>query len=456
MANFSMGHNPHQLYLLPPSPDDWLPEDHLSYMVRDIVGMLDLSALTSTYSSDGRGAPAFSVAMMISIWFYGLAHGVYSCRKLARMCYEDVGARVLVGNHRPNFRCINDFRLRYGKAMDNLLLQSVALCKQAKMLNLIDLSIDGSRFMSYASKKGNIEYGRIDAEEARHLEFLRQITERANAEDAQDDAKYGADGDGTKSDTIDKVKNRVALLRQAKQILEAQAKADAVNKKRKYDEAAPGERPHIKRPDPETAVPAKTDQYNPVDPESRVQKSCQQGFIQGYNAQIAVDASSQVIVSYDLSNARTDVEYLTPMLEKAITNTQLTPERVLADAGYYSRKNVECVDTKGVMALIPPPLKKTERETKVPESLTDEQVAALDTKMRMRYLLAQQVNRKHYAKRMCSVETVFAHIKGSPGNMGYRRFLRRGVDKCKADWALLCCVHNFKKYWNHKMATAGA
>jgi hypothetical protein len=243
-------------------------------------------------------------------------------------------------------------------------------------------------------------------------------------------------------------------LREAKAELEEEERQKAGQKQKEWDESAPADRPHTKRPDPETAAPAGTAQYNPVDPDSRVQYSCRSGYLQGYNAQAGVDADTQVIVACDLTNGATDVRFLTPMLDEAIENTGAVPEHVLADGGYYSGKNVSDADARGVTALIPPPLRKSERIplSEVPPGKGD----ALSPKLRMRHLLSRPQMQERYAKRGKSVETVFAQIKGSPGHSRYTRFLRRGLEKCRQDWMLVCSMHNFSKYRVWKMALQAA
>jgi transposase len=456
MAHTFRHHNPDQIYLFPPSASDWLSADHCVYVVRDVVSSLDLSKLTSAYSKDGRGAPAFSPSMLLSVVLYGMVHGVYSCRKLAKMCENDIGARLLVGDERPDFRSVNRFRLRHGAAIESLFVQSVHLCQKARIVTLTDVAVDGTKIASFASKKGNITYGKIASEESRHLEFFRRAMERADAEDAAEDALYGEDNAGPPVDERMKSSaSRLALLREAKAALEEEERSKAEAKKQEWDDAAPGDRPHAKRPDPENTAPSETAQYNPVDPDSRVQFSCQSGYSQGYNAQVAVDAHSQVIVACDLSNAASDVGFLSRVVSQAIANTSVTPERVLADAGYYSRKNVSDCESRGICALIPPPLKKSERNQTLPTGLEEGEIALLAPKQRMMYLLAQPQIRKLYNRRSASVETVFAQMKGSPGHSRYRRFLRRTLEKCREDWALLCCVHNLSKIitWKRAMMT---
>jgi transposase len=451
MAHTFREHNPDQVYLFPPSPSDWLAKDHKAYFVRDIVKLLDMDDFFRVYSQDGRGAPAFSPALLLSIIVYGWMRGVYSCRKLAQLCRDDVGGRYLVGVEQPDFRSINRFRIRHAAAIEKLFLQSVHLCLAAKMVTVSDVAIDGTRISSYGSKRKNIHYGDIAGEEARHIKFLREANARADAEDAADDAKFGSEQEcDPVPEAMKTSEGRLKVLREAKAALEAEAKIQAEAKLSKWQRSDPSDRPHYKKPEPETSIPAEAAQYNPTDPESRVQFSCQGGYLQGYNGQIAVDAKSQVIVAVDLSNSATDVGFLVPMIDQVVANTAITPEHILADSGYYSAANVVETEARNATALIPPPLKKNERSRQQTEHLAAEPASAQTTKSKMLHAISQPESKAIYKMRRQSVEPVFGQLKGSPGHSRFRRFTRLTLDKCRLDWILLCTVHNFSKYMTLK------
>lgn len=105
---------PTQSYLLPPSPLEWLPKDHLAYFVLDLVSQLDLSAIEGRIAEkDPRGERPYAPAMMLGLLLYGYATGVYSSRRISRATYEDIAFRVLAGNGHPFFTTINEFRLQY-------------------------------------------------------------------------------------------------------------------------------------------------------------------------------------------------------------------------------------------------------------------------------------------------------------------------------------------------------
>jgi transposase len=448
MALDFRSHNPHQCFLLPPSPDDWLDEGHKAYFVRDVITSLDLRSFVAGYSSDGRGARAYSPWLMLSVILYGWLRGVYSCRKLASLCMDDVGARMLVGSEQPDFRSLNRFRLRHAKAIESVYLQSVTLCSRAGMVSMTDIAVDGTRVASYASNKRNIFYGRIDAEMQRHLEFLRRANECADAQDSAEDELYGEDEAGPKvPDAMKTAAGRLALLREAKAALDKEAKERADADQEGKDESASNakRRSNTKHPNSDDARPKDSAQYNGVDPQARIQHSCQSGFLLGYNAQVGIDANSQVIVACDLVRQGTDFASLLPMVDQAISNTQVRPQRVLADRGYYSAGNVEQVEAKAITALIPVVLKPSERERPFKADLSTDEIAKLSTRNRMRHLFCQPAIKELFKKRAQSVEPVFGQIKGCPGHPRYPRFLRRGLEKCRQDWRLLCCVHNLGK-----------
>src|ERR1700722_2177534 len=450
MAHEYRTHNPHQMYLLPPSPADWLDENHKAYFVRDLLSSLDMSRFASNMSH-GRGPRAYSPSLMLSVILYGWLRGVYSCRKLASLCRDDVGARMLVGAEQPDFRSLNRFRLHHCVAIKSLYLQSVKLCSKAGLVTMTDLAIDGTRIASYASNKRNIHYKHIDAELERHLQFLHQANERADAEDAAEDELYGEDEAGPKMpDKMRTAAGRLALLREAKEELEKEARERAQAENARADEmkSNPKRRIHSKRQNEGDACPKESAQYNRVDPQARVQFSCQSGFILGYNAQVAVDADSQVIVACELHTQGTDYASLLPMLRQAQANTQSIPKRVLADRGYSSAQNFEEVEAESITALIPPQLRPSERGKQFEANLSEDQIASLSTRQKMQYRFTRPDIQELFKKRGKSVEPVFGQIKGSPGNSRYPRFLRRTLEKCKQDWMLLCSVHNFSKLWS--------
>lgn len=454
MAHHFRSYHPEQPHLLPPAPQDWLSEDHLAYAVRDVVQQLDLTAFRSGYSADGRGAPPYDPELLVALLLYAWCNHVYSSRKIARLCRDDLGGRFLAAGHTPDHRCINEFRLRHGEALQALFLQSVQLCQEAGMVSLVHVAVDGTKIAANASKHQAMSYGRMEADEARLTAEIQKMLQRAAAEDAREDAAFGKEQPGSLfTEEITRRQSRLAKLREAKAALEAQAKAAAEAKKaereaKERERAAAGKRKlGGKKPrDPETAKPKERAQRNFVDPESRIMKGGDGAFLQGYNGQAAVDRDHQVITACDLTDQAADAPHLQPLIAQSVAHTGRLPDTCSADPGYFSAANVEALEGTGIEVLIPPDRQRHGTPAEPAPPLSPEELARLSVADRMRQQTSTAAGRAGYAERKKTVEPTFGQIKGCPGHPGFRQFLRRGLEKCRQEWHWVCAAHNCLKY----------
>ena len=454
MANKFRSYAPDQVFLFPPNPRNWLPEDHLAYQILDVVSQLNMKPFLTGYSTDRRGAPAYPPVMMTSLLLYGWCRHVYSSRKLEALCLEDVGGRVIAGGHQPDHRSINLFRLRHGKALSALFEQSVGLCQRAGMVSLVHVAIDGSKIEANASKRKAMSYGRMVKEEARLQAAIDGYFRRAQEEDAAEDALFGADQSGPKlPDELRRHESRIAKIREAKAALEAEAQATAEARKiaRQEIEAQSDQPLSGRKPDID-AAPKDSVQRSFTDPDSRIMKGADGAFLQAYNGQAAVDEHHQVIVACALSQDANDKRLLTPMVEQTLIQTGAKPGTVLADLGYYSEENVAAMEILGIDALIPPDKERCGTPDDPAPALSAEAFAALSTKEKMRHHISTAEGRDSYRRRKVIVEPVFGQAKGSAGNPGYLGFLRRGLTKCTQEWHWLCARHNIMKYIRFRRA----
>jgi transposase len=460
MAHDFRSYAPDQPYLLPPDPRDWLSEDHLAYCVRDLIQELDLSAFVAAYSRDGRGAAPYSPRLMVSLFLYAWCNHIYSSRQIARLCTDDLGGRFLAAGHTPDHRTLNTFRLQHGEALRGLFLQSLRLCQGAGMVSLGHIALDGSKIAANASKHKAMSYGRMVESEARLEEEVEAMMQRAAAADAAEDAAFGKEQAGTLfGEEVARRQGRLAKLREAKAALEAEAKvaAQAAQERREAEDRARAEAGERKKggkkpPDPETVVPKEKAQRNFTDPESRIMKGGDGSWVQGYNAQAAVDRDQQVIVAIDLTNQAADAPHLPALVEQVTTNTGCKPDEGSADAGYFSEANVRALEAAGIGALIPPDRQRHGTFTAPVEPLTAEELAARTVAQRQRHLLSTARGRAAYAQRKITVEPTFGQIKGSLAAPGFRGFLRRGLAKCRQEWGWICATHNFVKYFRFQRA----
>jgi transposase len=433
-----------QSYLLPPSPREWLPADHLAYFIDDVVEQLDLSEVFANYEGT-KGQPPYHPQMMVKVWLYGYCVGIRSSRRLERALHEDVGFRMLSGNQQPDHWTLSEFRRRHLAALRGLFLQTVRLAQRAKMVKLGQVAIDGTKLKASASKHKAMSYARMKKEEKRLSEEIRRYFEEVETTDREEDEKYGAKRGNELPDHLKTEKQRLDVIREAMAQLEAEARQKVAAEQQKRREKANKEgRVCRPRKDANDAKPSPKAQRNFTDPDSRIMKNADKAFIQGYNAQAAVDVDSQIIVAAQLSNQAADGPHLLEMVEQVEQATGKRPREVLADAGYFSADNVTTLSERGMSVLIPPErVRRREwREPSPPPSSPPPKDATVSEQMRYRLKLPE--NRERYRKREQSVEPVFGQIKEA---RGLRQFLLRGLDKVSTLWQLECAAHNLLKLY---------
>lgn len=423
---------PDQMYLLPPSLRDWLPENHLAYFVSDVVSELDLSEIYQYYEKDRRGQPPYHPLMMTGVLLYAYCVGVFSSRKMAKRLVEDVAFRILAAENRPDFRTLSDFRKIHGKALQKLFDQVVRLALEAGAMKLGRVAIDGSKVKANASKHKAMSYGRMKKEEKRIREDIRRWFEEADRVDEEEDRLYGADKMG---DELPEELQRSDTRR--KRIREAMAEL----KKRAEEKAEADDKPRRKG----QGKPADKDQYNFTDPESRIMKGGD-GFVQGYNAQIAVEEGFQLIVGHSVTEEANDKQQLEPLIKAIESQSGQLPQEVLADSGYCSDPNLEHLETRKITGYI-----ATEKENHGkpwPAARRGRLPADATRVERMTQKIRTKAGRAIYSQRKTIVEPVFGQIKQG---RGFRQFLRRGKEKVAVEWALICLTHNILKM--HRICT---
>lgn len=423
MAKTFRPYAPDQMLLMPPALGDWVPEDHLARFVRDVVDALDLSAIEDTYTEE-RGYPPYDPRMMTTVLLYAYCTGTYSSRKIARQLVDSVALRFLAAGNEPDFRTFSEFRRRHGAALAALFVQGLTLCRQAGLVKLGRVAVDGTKLKANASKHKAMSYGRMRSEEARLEQEVRALLRQAEAADAQEDEHYGRDRRGDELPVeLARRESRLQKIREAKAALEAEARAQA---------AAEGK-------PPDDATPPDKSQRNFTDPEAKIQKTSD-GFIQGDNAQIAVTGGSQIIVAQQVTAAAPDVQHLVPVVTAIAQALHRKPAVVLADAGYWSEANVRALEGKGIEPLIATGRRKhTEPRPRAPRGRPPQ---GLSVKERMQRTLATIRGQRLYARRKVIVEPVFGQIKHA---RGFRQFLRRGLARVQQEWALVCLSHNLLK-----------
>jgi transposase len=436
--------SPGQSFLLPPSPLDWLPEDHLARFILDTVATLELEAIYARYEGEERGHPAHDPRMMVALVLYAYCVGVPSSRKIEKRTHEDVAFRVIAGNTHPDHTRISEFRRIHLEGLAALFVQVLVLCQRAGLVKLGHVALDGTKMKANASKHKAMSYKRMKEEEEKLRVKVEELLRAAEQADTDEDAQYGK---GRRGDELPKELQRAEGRRQRiaelKAALEAEAKAqkEAEQRAEKKDDGGeppaggPTELPSHRIPRQADGTPTDKAQRNFTDAESRIQKTSD-GYVQGYNAQVAVDETHQVIVAQAVTNQPPDVEHLVPVLERVVAHCGRAPDQTTADAGYFSDDNVKCAEALGTNLYVATCRYKHGEEP--PAATQDDS----ETKRRMAEKLKSPEGAAVYARRKAVAEPVFGQIKHV---RGFRQFLLRGVAKVRGEWALITTTHNLLK-----------
>lgn len=437
MPTSFLPYEPNQTFLLPPSPSEWLAEDHLVYFVSEIIDRLDLGKFYARYEGDGRRNQPYDPALLVKVLVYGYATRVFSSRKLARKLYEDVGFRILGAGNFPSHRTISEFRMRHLPELKELFVAVARLARELGLVKLGTVALDGTKVKAHASKHKAMSYGRMKEQEQKLKAEIEALLERARQTDAQEDAQWGADqGEQQLPEELKRRHDRMAKIQAAKARLEErQAQADRDKGRHPDDQQRGGEgagRPFKRR----FGVPEDKAQDNFTDPQSRIMK-LGGSFEQCYNAQAVVDADSQLIVAIGLGNNAADNGQLIPMVEAVKENLGELPQRVLGDAGFRSEEAfAELAKHEPMEVLV-----ALGREGKKHAAMDPQEYPAT---VRMAERLASKEGQAYYRRRKAIVEPVFGWIKHA---MGFRQFSLRGLDKVAGEWGLVCLALNVRRMW---------
>jgi len=438
--------NRDQMYLMPVSIREWLPEDHLAWFILDAVREFALISFYRRHRSDGWGRAAYEPEMMVSLLVYAYCLGIRSSREIERACVVDVGFRVIAANQRPDYTTICRFRKENETELADLFTAVLELCAQAGLVKVGVVAIDGTKMTGNTSLAANRTYEYLEKE-------VQQMLQEAEEKDTQEDALYGKNHRGDELPTeLATRESRLARLNEAKAQLEHQAQQKAAVQEEKIErrkqEEETGKKKRGRKPREPDEIPQEKAKANLTDLDSRIMKT-RHGYVQGYNAQ-AVVTKEQVIVAAEVTQQQNDVRQLHPMLER--TNEELTAAGVaekvgvvLADAGYYSEENVLTADPSGPELLL-----ATIKDHKQRQAMKDKVCPrgripnGMSVKERMERKLLTKRGKALYKLRSQTVEPVFGQIKGCRGS---GTFMRRGVAAVNSEWRLICAAHNLLKLW---------
>jgi len=422
-----------------------LPPDHLARFVVEIVKQLDLSCIYNQYGE--RGGEPYDPRVLLGLLFYGYATGVFSSRQIEEKTYSSIPFYFIAGGLHPDHDTINSFRQDFLADLKELFVQILLIAQAAGVLELGNISLDGSKIHADASKSKAVSYQRL-------LELDRQLQAEVEALFAlsqQPDPSQWPDGLDIATEIAFR-QNRCANLSQAKVVLEARAEAryqaELADYEAKLQERAAkaehtGRKPGGRPPQPPTPGVGDKEQYNFTDPDSPIMKnSTNGGFDQHYNVQAAVEQRSLLIVANTLSAHPNDKQEAVPTLD-AIPAVIGKPQAGALDNGYFSAHNITEFQARGVEPYI-----ATGREAhhRCWQDYFKEQATPppddASPREKMAYKLQTDIGQVIYGLRKCTIEPVIGIIKEI---LGFRQFSLRGLLKAAGEWNLVCIGFNLKR-----------
>jgi transposase len=423
-----------------------LPPNHLARFIVSVIAMLDLSAIYAQYAP--RGGEPYAPEILLGLLLYGYVSGVFSSRQIEQATYESIPFRYIAGGWHPDHDTIANFRKTFLPQIADLFVQVLLVAKEADVLQLGRISLDGSKVHADASKSKAVSYKRLL--ELEHL-LQQEVTELLALSEQADAEALPVNMDVHEELVLRRT--RLANLAQAKKVLELRAAERYQAEKAEYEakvqarEARAREenrKPRGRKPQPpQQQGPQDKEQYNFTDPDSRMMKnSTDKGFDQHYNVQVAVEQDSFLIVAQSLSNHPTDRNEALPTLD-AIAPALGTPEAAALDTGYFSATNIAGMEQRGIDPYI-----ATGRDAHYKSwrmrfaELPDPPPEEATPVVQMAHKLRTEIGQAIYKLRKSTVEPVIGIIKEI---MGFRQFSLRGLAAAAGEWCLVCLAFNLKR-----------
>jgi transposase len=460
MAMNFLGCDREQAFLMPPSMDEWLPEDHFARFVIAMVEEMDLAAFYADYRVDGHGRPAHDPAMMVALLVYAYARGQRSSRVIERECIEDIAFRLIAANRQPDHCTIARFRQRHETALAGMFGEVLALCADAGLAEVDVIAVDGTKVHANASERATRDYEQLAHEILEEAAEDEQFGDRrgdelppelSNAQGLQKwlrEAKRRLDA-RREQEARPIPASRPARVKEAKRRLEEELQTECAANEAYEAYRARGVMKNGRRfgspPKPYQPPERPAGKINVTDPDSRNLKT-PRGYLQGYNAQ-AVCNEQQIVLAAEVSVSSVDFGQLGPMItaaERELAAAGITglPELVLADAGYWHGEQMDALAGRGVQVLIPPDAAK--RQGTRPGWNGGRYGF-------MRRVLEGEIAAELYRRRQVMIEPVFADTKF---NRGIDRFLRRGRSAARSEWRLITASGNLLKLHRHQLRLA--
>ena len=460
-----------QLYLLPPSLQDFIDENHPVHMINDLVEKLDLTVLYKRYGVMGQ--PAYEPRLMLKVILYGFTVGIFSARKLSRACQENLAFQYLSGLEKPAFKTFIEFRRRHREDMREVFLQTVKLAGALGLAKLGSVALDGTKITANTSKHKAMSYGRMQEEERRLKEEIDDLLKQAEEVDEAEDQEFGVEEDGySLKAELSRRESRLKKIEEAKAALEERES----------------------REHPEEPIDSKK-QISFADTDARCFAKKGEGTRYVYNGQAAVDMESQVIVENHIENSVQDAAAAPTALQNMEETLEKKPENLVMDAGYANTQTLKSCQSHQVTPICSPAREGKESTEGKSEGMDSFSYDAQEKEFRCCHgtvfkfeewngdktkaifrslketgcgcehertkrgsilrvreshlarrafgrILSQPENQALYRRRKCTVEPVFGQIKFG---MGFQRFFYRGTLRVRSEWNIVCAAFNLKK-----------
>lgn len=418
--------------LLPPSIQEWVPQDDMSRFIVDAVGLLEERHFG--YNWRGSGSEQYPPRMMLALLIHCYANRLFSSRRIERATWRDIAVRYITADTHPDHDTIAKFRRENGALIKSCFIEILTLAREMNLLKLGDVATDGSKIGASAAKrrvktKQELQL-ELQAVEARVAALLQQAEQTDQSENGANDGSRLPTALGDATARRDKLQAALARL-DANKLRDFQ-KRD--KERASFDHDGPGDPPRAIQ-----AASGPDDRINLTDPDAKLLPGKKGGYLPAYNTQIAVqaDSAAPLILAVSVSDESCDRRLLAPMVEQAVNNHPQT-KRVLVDTGYDNTAQIYQIEkTHGVIIYCPP--EKCEREVRSGARQTKARQRTKEFRKGMKACMRGEFGRRSMTLRATTVEPVFSWIKNT---LGFHRFQLRGMEKARLEWELVCLVHN--------------
>lgn len=449
-----------QYSFMPMCYDEIISQDNPVRVLATFIDALNMEKLNFTHSNNNtskRGRPSYNPKDMLKLYLYGYFNGIRSSRKLERECQRNVELFWLIGQLKPDFKTIADFRKNNIKNMEALFVQFSLLCDELKLVGKEIVAIDGSKFRASNARLKNYTKGKVEKQIKYYQENVEKYMKLLDEEDSHE------------------VDNKVTLNKEEIQIKiqEAQKRIEELEEMKEK----------IKQ-EGEISI---------TDPDSRHMKANNNGTDIAHNVQIGVDSKEHLVVAVDVTSSPADQGQLYGMAKRSQKALNVEEITVLADKGYWSGNCLKNCEENGIKAIVSKPeeagnvgykradfkyneskdcyicpagkeLYKTGKEKivyKNPKACKqcpnrdkctkNSRGRTLGINENQKYLnraaQRQQENMELYKQRQKIVEHVFGTVKRA---LGYTHFLLRGNEKVKGESFMHFLIYNIKRVCNIK------